>query len=287
MRETAAEATATTAETGTTAELAPGVVIPLIGLGTWPMTGEDAASAVDRAIANGYRHIDTAENYGNEEAVGEGIRRSGIDRGDLFLTTKFNRHWHSKAGVREAFGAAARRIGTEYLDLFLIHWPNPAQGRFVDAAEGLTRLAEEGLIRCWGVSNFKPAHLRELQAAGLDVPLNQVQVDPEHQQSDQLAFHAEHGIATAAYSPLGRGGGFLSDPAVMGPAGEYGKTPAQVVLRWQVQSGRIAIPRSADDRRQRENLDVFGFALTTPEMAAIDALDTGAPPRLDSDEFGH
>jgi 2,5-diketo-D-gluconate reductase A len=271
----------------TTAELAPGVVIPLIGLGTWPMTGEEATDTVARAITNGYRHIDTAENYDNEEAVGEGIRRSGIARGDLFLTTKFNKQWHGRAGVREAFDAAARRLGTEYLDLFLIHWPNPAQGRFVEAAEGLTRLAEEGLIRCWGVSNFKPTHLRELQAAGLEIPINQVQIDPEHQQLNQLAFHREHGIATAAYSPLGRNGGFLSAPAVTGPAGEYGKTPAQVVLRWQVQSGRVAIPKSADDRRQRENLDVFGFALTEAEMAGIDALDTGAPPRLDSDEFGH
>ncbi|MDP9695583.1 UNVERIFIED_ORG: 2,5-diketo-D-gluconate reductase A [Arthrobacter globiformis] len=271
----------------TTAELAPGVVIPLIGLGTWPMSGEEATDAVARAIANGYRHIDTAENYDNEEAVGEGIRRSGLPRGELFLTTKFNRQWHGRTGVRDAFGAAARRLGTDYLDLFLIHWPNPAQGRFVEAAEGLIRLAEEGLIRCWGVSNFKPAHLGQLRAAGLEVPVNQVQIDPEHQQQDQLAFHREHGIATAAYSPLGRNGGFLSAPAVTGPAAEYGKTPAQVVLRWQVQSGRAAIPKSADDRRQRENLDVFRFALTAAEMAAIDALDTGAPPRLDSDEFGH
>lgn len=287
MRETAANASGTTAGRGTTAELAPGVFIPLIGLGTWPMTGEAAADAVNRAIGNGYRHIDTAENYGNEEAVGEGIRRSGIARGELFLTTKFNRQWHSRTGVREAFGAAARRLGTEYLDLFLIHWPNPAQGRFIEAAEGLTRLAEEGLVRCWGVSNFKPAHLRELQAAGLEAPVNQVQIDPEHQQRDQLAFHRAHGIATAAYSPLGRNGGFLSAPAITVPAEEHGKTPAQVVLRWQVQSGRLAVPKSADDRRQRDNLDVFGFALTGAEMAAIDALDTGAPPRLDSDEFGH
>ncbi|MFC7850595.1 aldo/keto reductase [Arthrobacter sp. NPDC057388] len=196
MRKTAAEAAATAAEAATTAELAPGVVIPLIGLGTWPMTGEAAADAVARAIANGYRHIDTAENYGNEEAVGEGIRRSGIARGNLFLTTKFNRQWHGITGVRDAF-------------------------------------------------------------------------------------------TTAAYSPLGRGGSFLSASAVTGPAGEYGKTPAQVVLRWHVQSGRVAIPKSADDRRQRENLDVFGFSLTGAEMAAIDALETGAPPRLDSDEFGH
>jgi 2,5-diketo-D-gluconate reductase A len=276
----------TTAETTTTV-LAPDVRIPLIGLGTWPLTGEDAAATVNQAINNGYRHIDTAENYANEAAVGEGIRRSGIDRGDLFLTTKFNTQWHSRSGVRDAFGQAVRRLGTDYLDLFLAHWPNPAQGRFVEACEGLQDLVEDGSIRAWGVSNFKPAHLRAVQDAGLAVPLNQVQVDPEHGQPAQLAYHREHGIVTAAYSPLGRNGSFLERAAVRDPARELGKTPAQIVLRWHVQHGRVAVPKSADNQRQRENLDVFGFALTQQQMAAIDALETGAPPRLDSDTYFH
>ncbi|WP_255769069.1 aldo/keto reductase [Pseudarthrobacter sulfonivorans] len=276
----------TTAEI-TTAELTPGVHIPLIGLGTWPLTGEAASAAVAQAIGNGYRHIDTAENYVNEAAVGEGIRRSGIDRGDLFLTTKFNTRWHSRSGVRDAFGQAVQRLGTDYLDLFLVHWPNPAQGRFVEACEGLQDLVDNGSIRAWGVSNFKPAHLRLVKDAGLAVPLNQVQVDPEHGQPTQLAYHREHGIVTAAYSPLGRNGSFLSHPAVTGPAEDFDKTPAQIVLRWHVQHGRVAVPKSADNQRQRENLDLFGFALTQQQMAAIDALETGAPPRLDSDTYFH
>lgn len=275
-----------TAETTTTV-LAPDVRIPHIGLGTWPLTGEDAAATVNQAINNGYRHIDTAENYANEAAVGEGIRRSGIDRGDLFLTTKFNTQWHSRSGVRDAFGQAVRRLGTDYLDLFLAHWPNPAQGRFVEACEGLQDLVEDGSIRAWGVSNFKPAHLQAVQDAGLAVPLNQVQVDPEHGQPAQLAYHREHGIVTAAYSPLGRNGSFLERAAVEDPARELGKTPAQIVLRWHVQHGRVAVPKSADNQRQRENLDVFSFSLTQQQMAAIDALETGAPPRLDSDNYFH
>lgn len=271
----------------TTAEVTPGVHIPLIGLGTWPLTGEDAAAAVHQAISSGYRHIDTAENYANEAAVGEGIRRNGIDRGDLFLTTKFNTQWHSRNGVRDAFGEAVKRLGTDYLDLFLVHWPNPSQGRFVEACEGLQDLVKDGSIRAWGVSNFKPAHLRLVQDAGLAVPLNQVQVDPEHGQPGQLEFHREHGILTAAYSPLGRNGSFLEQAAVRSPATELGRTPAQIVLRWHVQHGRVAVPKSADNQRQRENLDVFSFALTQQQMAAIDALETGAPPRLDSDTYFH
>lgn len=271
----------------TTAELTSGVRIPLIGLGTWPLTGEDATGAVTQAIANGYRHIDTAENYANEAAVGEGIRRSGIERQHLFLTTKFNAQWHSRDGVREAFGQAAKRLGTDYLDLFLVHWPNPAQGRFVEACEGLQGLVDDGSIRAWGVSNFKPTHLRLVQSAGLQVPLNQVQIDPEHGQPGQLAYHREHGIQTAAYSPLGRNGSFLSHPAVSGPARDLGKTPAQIVLRWHVQHGRVATPKSANHERQRENLDVFSFALTQGQLDAIDALETGTPPRLDSDTYFH
>lgn len=275
------------AQETTTAELAPGVHIPLIGLGTWPLAGEDAAEAVSQAVANGYRHLDTAENYGNEEAVGEGIRRSGMDRGQLFLTSKFNTQWHSRSGVRDAFEASARRLGTDYLDLFLVHWPNPAQGRFVEACEGLQGLMDDGLIRAWGVSNFKPDHLHLVRRAGLHVPLNQVQLDPEHGQPAQLAYHRDHGIMTAAYSPLGRNGAFLNHPAVTGPARELGRTPAQIVLRWHVQHGRVAIPKSANNQRQRDNLDVFGFALGQAQLDAIDALETGAPPRLDSDTFFH
>lgn len=270
-----------------TAELTPGVHIPLIGLGTWPLVGGEAAAAVDQAIGNGYRHIDTAENYANEDAVGEGIRRSGIDRGELFLTTKFNTEWHSRSGVRDAFGRAVQKLGTDYLDLFLVHWPNPSQGLFVEACLGLQQLVDDGDIRAWGVSNFKPAHLRLVQDAGLAVPLNQVQVDPGCGQRGQLAYHREHGIMTAAYSPLGRDGDLLNNPAITGPARVLGRDPAQVVLRWHIQHGRVAVPKSADNVRQRQNLDVFNFTLSSGQLAAIDALDSGAGPRLDSDSFFH
>jgi 2,5-diketo-D-gluconate reductase A len=272
---------------GTTAELAPGVQIPLMGLGTWPLVDGAASDAVAHAIGKGYRHIDTAEAYGNEAAVGEGIRRSGIDREDIFLTTKFTKEWHSKDGVRTALGGALKRLGVDYVDLFLMHWPNPGLGKFVEACEGLQQLADEGAIRAWGVSNFTPEHLRQVQAAGLRVPINQVQVDPETGQPALLAYHRDHGILTAAYSPLGRSGAFLTSPAITGAAAELGRTPGQIVLRWHVQNGRVAVPKSANEQRQRQNLDVFSFALSREQMAAIDALDVGAGPRLDPDDFGH
>ncbi|MCG2624440.1 aldo/keto reductase [Arthrobacter sp. I2-34] len=268
-------------------ELAPGAGIPMIGLGTWPLAGEAAADAVARGLTNGYRHVDTAEKYGNEDAVGEGIRRSGIDRSELWITSKLSVAGHSRTAVRTAYGQALERLGLEYLDLFLIHWPNPKLDRYVETCAGLQDLVDEGLLRTWGVSNFKPAHLDRVAAEGLKPAVNQVQVDPHHLQRGQLDHHAALGIATAAYSPLGRAGAFLDHPAVTGPAAAYGKTPAQVVLRWHLDSGRIAVPKSASDARQLENLDVFDFALTGGERAAIDALDTGTGPRLDADDYGH
>lgn len=268
-------------------EIAPGAVIPLIGLGTWPLVDREAADAVARGITNGYRHVDTAEKYGNEEAVGEGIRRAGIDRAELWVTSKLSLAGHSRTAVRTVYGEALKRLGLVYLDLFLIHWPNPGLDRYIETCAGLQDLVDEGLLRAWGVSNFKPAHLDRVAAEGLKPAVNQIQVDPHHLQRGQLEHHNALGIATGAYSPLGRAGAFLDHPAVTGPAARYGKTPAQVVLRWHLDSGRIVVPKSASDVRQRENLDVFDFVLTDSECAAINALDTGAGPRLDADEYGH
>lgn len=261
--------------------------IPPIGLGTWPMTGADAYDAVVRGIDNGYRHIDTATNYDNEEAVGRAVVDADIDRDDLWVTSKLNRSGHGRDEVKQAYTASLQRMGLEYLDSYLVHWPNPDQNVFVAACEGLQELVDDGKLRSWGVSNFKPAHLDAVYAAGLTPMMNQVQIDPYHLQKSQLAHHAKYDLVTAAYSPLGRGGAFLADPAVTIPAERYDKTPAQVVLRWHLDSGRIAVPKSADTVRQRQNLDVFDFELSTAEVAAIDALDTGAGPRLDADEFGH
>lgn len=163
----------------------------------------------------------------------------------------------------------------------------PGRAGLWRACEGLQQFADDGSIRAWGVSNFTPEHLRQVQGAGLTIALNQIQLDPETGQREQVAFHRQHGIATAAYSPLGRNGAFMESPAIMGPAAELDVTPGQVVLRWHLQHGRVAVPKSADDKRQQQNLDVFGFCLTDQQMAAIDALDRNLPPRLHPDEYGH
>lgn len=270
-----------------TIDLGQGRNIPTLGLGTWPLLGEEATDSVARGISNGYRHIDTAEKYGNESAIGEGIRRSGIDRSELWVTSKLSLPGHSRQAAKTSYTEALDRLGLEYLDLFLIHWPNPSVDRYVETCEGLEELVASGRLRAWGVSNFKPEHLRKVLKAGLVPAVNQIQVDPLHLQAPVIAANEAAGIRTAAYSPLGRAGEFLADPALLVPARKYSKTPAQIVLRWHLDSGRIAVPKSASDERQRENLDVFDFSLEPAERAAIDALDTGAGPRLDSDEYGH
>lgn len=270
-----------------TLEISPGVAMPHIGLGTWPLLGEEATDSIARGITNGYRHIDTAHSYGNEEAIGAGINRSGIDRSELWVTSKLSLPGHSRTGAVDSYDQALDRLGLDYLDLFLIHWPNPGHAGYLECAGGLQDLVDAGRLRAWGVSNFKPAHLDRLLAAGLRPAVNQIQIDPLHQQVGQLEHHRKLSLPTAAYSPLGRAGDFLADPAITAPAAAHGKTPAQVVLRWHLDSGRAAVPKSASDERQRENLDVFEFTLEASELAAINALDTGAGPRLDSDEYGH
>ncbi|APF41406.1 aldo/keto reductase [Neomicrococcus aestuarii] len=270
-----------------TATLGSGLEIPLIGLGTWPLQGEEAADMVDRALRNGYRHLDTAKNYLNHDGVGEGIRRSGVDRSEIWVTSKFNKESHSYDGAIAAYDSTLREMGLEYLDLFLIHWPNPSVGGFVEASRGLQSLVDAGRLRAWGVSNFKQNHLEQVFAAGLTPAVNQIQVDPLVQQRELIAFTDSHGIPTVAYSPLGRAGDFFADPAIAGPAEKYGKSAAQVVLRWHLEAGRVAIPRSANEEHQRQNLEIFDFSLTPEETAAIGALDTGKGARHDSDEFGH
>jgi len=274
-------------KTAPTLELAAGVAMPAIALGTWPLQGAEAAQAVESALRLGYRHIDTAENYQNEDGVGEGIRRSGLERQEVFITSKFNKQWHSVDGARQAFENSARRLGVDYLDLFLIHWPNPDQGTYLQAFEGLAKLQSEGKVRAIGVSNFKPRHLQDLLDAGLTPAVNQIQLDPEHLNPAAQAFHREQGILTEAYTPLGRGGAFLGDPALTEPAAKYGKTPAQVTLRWHFQQGIAAAPKSANPARQQQNLEIFDFELDAAEMDRISALDTGKTARQDSDSFGH
>ncbi|WP_138422795.1 aldo/keto reductase [Maritimibacter alexandrii] len=270
-----------------TVTLANGVEMPQLGLGTWPMTDDEAAKAVATAIETGYRLIDTAENYKNETGVGQGIRDAGVARDEVFLTTKMNKQWHSVDGARRACEASLERLGLDYIDLFLIHWPNPDQGTYVEAFEGLTRLLEAGLVRAIGTSNFLPHHLNDLFAAGFVPHVNQIQLDPYHLRPDITAIHAEKGIVTESWSPIGRAGEMLADPAITRIAEAHGKTPAQIVLRWQVQSGFVPAPKSADPERQAQNLDVFGFALTDSDMAALNGLDRPDPDMLDANSFGH
>lgn len=270
-----------------TIALPQGAALPAVGLGTWPMVGEECARAVRTALEAGYRLIDTAENYRNEDAVGRGLRESRVPREEVFLTTKFNREWHSADGARQAAEASLARLGVDYLDLLLIHWPNPDQDSYVDAFAGMLDLRRSGVVRAVGVSNFKPAHLQRLLAETGELPeVNQINLNPYAARPASVAFHAAHGIVTESWSPI-KPSAMLADPVITGIAAGHGRTPAQVVLRWHVQHGYVPIPKSASPQRQQENLAVFDFELSPDELAAIDALDRGEAHVMDSDSFGH
>ena len=267
--------------------LANGVQMPQLGLGTWPMDDAEAARVVPQALQMGYRLIDTAENYQNETGVGEGIRASGIARGEIFITTKFNRQWHSIEGAKTACEASLKRLGVDYIDLLLVHWPNPDQDRYVEAYQGLVRLLEAGVVRAIGTSNFKQAHLQRLFDLGLVPHLNQIQLDPYHRRDDLVALHRATGIVTEAWRPLGCGNAMQSDPVVTAIAGTHGRSAAQILLRWQVQQGFVTCPKSSDPLRQAQNLSIFDFALTTEEMNLLDGLDRPDSEMFDADTFGH
>jgi 2,5-diketo-D-gluconate reductase A len=271
-----------------TITLPHGAAMPQIGLGTWPMDDGEAERAVATAVEAGYRLVDTAYAYGNETGVGKGLRASGVPREELFVTTKLNAEWHSVQGVREAFAESTRKLGVDYLDLYLIHWPNPDRDRYVDAWRGLCRLIDEGHVKAIGVSNFKPPHLeRILEATGVAPDVNQIELHPYATREGPRAFHAEHGIVTQSYSPIDRGGDLLRERVVVDAAERLGRTPAQVVLRWHVQNGLTTVPKSSDPERQAQNLAIFDFELTPQEMAALSALDRGEDAVTDSDTFGH
>jgi 2,5-diketo-D-gluconate reductase A len=272
-----------------TIPLLHGAQIPVIGLGTWPLRGAEAAAAVRTAIEAGYRLVDTAENYQNEDGVGQGIRDSGIDRSEIFVTTKFNRRWHSVEGARQAFEASCQRLGVDYIDLLLIHWPNPDQDRYVQAVEGLAALLEAGSVRAIGASNFKPAHLqRVIDETGIVVDVNQIQLSPYTTRASTRAFDAEHGIVTESWSPIGGSSDDLrSDRVITAIAERHGKTSTQVVLRWHIQLGLVTIPKSGHPGRIAENIDIFDFELDADEMASINALDRGEAAATDSDTTGH
>ena len=264
-------------------DLRSGTRIPQLGLGVFKVDDDEAEGVVERALAEGYRHVDTAEAYGNEAGVGRGLRASAVGREEVFVTTKVWNHHQGAEEPRQALEASLERLGLDHVDLYLIHWPAPAQDRFVETWHALLALRGEGLARAVGVSNFEIEHLERLAEEAGEMPdINQVELHPWLTQAPLRHFHAEHGILTEAWSPLARGE--LLDDATLREVGErHGRTPAQVVLRWHVQLGNVVIPKSVTPARIAENLNVFGFELDEREMQAIGALDrghrTGPDPR--------
>ncbi|MEU1307075.1 aldo/keto reductase [Streptomyces shenzhenensis] len=247
-----------------------GTTLPAIGLGTWPMTDAEAGQAVGGALAAGYRLLDTATNYRNESGVGRGIAGSGVPREEVVVTTKLPGRHHGYEETLASFEESRRRLGVEYVDLYLIHWPLPRVGKYVDSWRAMIKLREDGLVRSIGVSNFTPEHIGELEEkTGVLPSVNQIELHPLFPQDGLRAFHAAKGIVTESWSPLGRDVRLLTDPAVVAVAEALGVTPAQAVLRWHVQLGAVPIPKSADPARQRANLDVFGFELSDAQMSAV------------------
>jgi diketogulonate reductase-like aldo/keto reductase len=251
-----------------------GLELPQVGLGVYlAARGEECRRAVREALALGYRHVDTAKDYGNEREVGEAIRSSGEPRAEVFVTTKL---WNDDQGYDEAlaaFDASMERLGLDYLDLYLLHWPVP--GKRLDSWRALERLAREGRVRAIGVSNFMPRHLDELMARAEIVPaVNQIEVTPFLQQREVRAASGRHGIVVEAYSPLTRGKR-IGHPVLAAVAREVGRTPAQVLLRWGIQHGMVVLPKSVQRERIAENAALFDFALPADAMARLDALEEG------------
>ena len=271
-----------------TIRLNDGNTIPQIGLGTSPLNDEEIAPLVVAAIEAGYRHIDTAYRYNNERGVGKGIRESGIDRESLFVTTKLDGQFQGSDRAIEGLNESLRRLGLDYVDLLLIHWPLPQRDEYISTWKTFEKLVAAGKTRSIGLSNFKPAHIDRLLAEVTIRPtVNQIQLNPRTTRPEQRAYNTAQGIVTEAWSPLGAGNDLLKDPTLATIAEKYGKTPGQVVLRWHMELGIVAIPRSSSPSRIAENIDIFDFALTSDEIAAISALDTGNEPGVDSDKLGH
>ena len=262
-----------------------GSQIPQLGFGVFQVPPEETAEVVERALAAGYRHIDTAAAYRNEAAVGQAIRASGLDRSEVFLTTKCFNDDHGHEQARRAFHASLQRLELDYVDLYLIHWPVPAHNRYVETWRAFIELRDEGLIRAIGVSNFQPAHLERIIAATGEIPaINQVELHPYLQQRGLRHEHEQLGIVTEAWSPLAQGL-VLEDPAIVQAAEAHGRTPGQVVIRWHLQLGNVVIPKSVTPERIQQNIDVFDFQLSDAQMEAIEELDAGRRTGPDPDTF--
>lgn len=269
-----------------TLTLNDGVEIPQLGFGTWQIPAEDAQSVVEHAIATGYRHIDTAAAYKNEEGVGAALKASGVSRDELFVTTKL---WNADQGydsTLKAFDASMEKLGLDVLDLYLIHWPTPARELYLDTWRAFEQLKADGRVRSIGVSNFQPAHLDALAAKSDVVPsVNQIELHPFLTQRALRDYHRDHGIHTEAWSPLAQGGELLKHDAVAEIAGRHGKTPAQAILRWHLQIGNIIFPKSVTASRVEENFDVFDFELSSEDLTVLEGLNKNERTGPDPDEF--
>lgn len=263
-----------------TVQLNNGTLMPRLGFGVWQVPDAEAERAVATALEAGYRSIDTAAVYGNEGGTGKGLAASGVAREELFVTTKLwngpKQTWDRDAVLR-AFDDSLGKLGLDHVDLYLIHWPRPMREDFVSIWRTFEEIAASGRAKAVGVSNFRPADLERIARESALVPaVNQIELHPLFPQAELRAVHAERGIATEAWSPLGQGKELLTVPAVTGIAAKHGRSAAQVVLRWHLQLGNVVIPKSVTPSRIRENLDVFGFELDAADMAALDALGAGA-----------
>ncbi|MEU6512924.1 aldo/keto reductase [Streptomyces sp. NPDC046978] len=264
-----------------------GVAMPQLGFGVWQVPDDEAQSAVATALEAGYRSIDTAAIYGNEEGVGRAVAASGIPRKDLFVTTKLWNADHGYDPALRALDVSLEKLGLEYVDLYLIHWPLPSRGKYVETYQAMEKINAEGRANAIGVSNFLPEHLRTLIAHTSLIPaVNQIELHPHMQQHAAREYHAQQGITTEAWSPLGQGRGLLEIPAIIAIAQKHNRTPAQIVLRWHIQLGNVVIPKSVTPVRIWENIEVFDFSLDTEDMAAISALNEDRRLGPDPATFG-
>jgi 2,5-diketo-D-gluconate reductase A len=263
-----------------------GVEIPQFGFGVFQVDPATTADTVTAALEAGYRHIDTAQMYKNEEGVGQAIARSGLGRDELFVTTKLNNDKHGHDEAIRALDTSLQKLGLDHVDLFLIHWPRPSEDRYVETWKGFEKIASDGTARAIGVSNFQVPHLERLAAETGTVPaVNQIELHPHLSQDELRAYHREHGIATEAWSPIGQGGDLLQDGRLRALADEHGRSPAQIVLRWHIQLGNVIFPKSVTPERIDENFDIFGFELSSDEMGEIEKLDRGERIGPDPDTF--
>ncbi len=270
-----------------TITLNDGVQIPQLGFGTFQIDPAQTADKVKAALDTGYRHIDTAQMYGNEEGVGQAIADSGISREELFVTTKLNNDGHARDQAVKRLEESLDKLGLEYVDLYLIHWPQPTQNRYVETWQGFEDAKKAGKTRSIGVSNFNPHHLDKLAEETSTVPsINQIELHPHLSQAALREYHHNHGIATEAWSPIGQGQGLLEEPVLTDIAQRVGKSPAQVVLGWHLHHGNIVFPKSNTVSRIQENFQIFDFELSGDDIAQIDRMNADKRIGPNPDDFG-